>query len=446
MRDEEKEFYLKNVIQVNRMISIIFFCFIFLPFSLLMGNVAHFWSIPISYLCFLQIIIVATYSVNLFIGRGLHLHKVYQFTGVISSCLLIGLISANGYVGIYISFGFFPFMAALYYNKNFTRFASAVSFASMIISMIYRTSVVSTVHPISGVPYSPAEFFWAYVPGFSIELFFAHLIAMAMTKRGARNLKMLFSLVAESNEMNLELTEKNIELENTQNKILLFLSKILGSHDLFTGNHVIHTKTYVGIISRELRSKGYYTDELTDETIATYEIAAVMHDIGKIHIPEGILNKIGKFTAEEFQIMKSHPEEGKKLLQYLPEMKNGNFNKIAEDMALYHHEKWDGSGYPKGISGKQIPLCARIMAAADVLDALISRRLYKEPMTIEQAMCVFRELKGIQFEPCISDAVLARKEDFVSFDMYFKQEEEQNNITELEWWKRYHEYQTKNKK
>jgi HD-GYP domain-containing protein (c-di-GMP phosphodiesterase class II) len=115
-------------------------------------------------------------------------------------------------------------------------------------------------------------------------------------------------------------------------------------------------------------------------------------------------------------------------------------------MALYHHEKWDGSGYPKGISGKQIPLCARIMAAADVLDALISRRLYKEPMNIEQAMCVFRELKGIQFEPCISDAVLARKEDFVSFDMYFKQEEEQNNITELEWWKRYHEYQTKNKK
>lgn len=331
-------------------------------------------------------------------------------------------------------------MAALYYSKNFTRFTSIISFITMIVSMIYRTSTTNAVHPINGVLYTSSEFFWAYVPGFAIELIFAHLIAMSMTKRGSRNLRKLFSLIDKSNTINEELSEKNNELENTQSKIILFLSKILGSHDLFTGNHVIHTKTYVGIIAQELREKGYYLEELTDETIATYETAALLHDIGKIHIPEGILNKIGKFTAEEFQIMKSHSEEGKKLLQYLPTIKDGKFNTIAEDMALYHHEKWDGSGYPNGIAGTKIPLCARIMAAADVLDALISRRLYKEPMSIDEAMCIFRELKGLQFEPCISDAVLNRQKDFASCDMYFKQEEEQNNITELEWWKKYHEY------
>ena len=109
-------------------------------------------------------------------------------------------------------------------------------------------------------------------------------------------------------------------------------------------------------------------------------------------------------------------------------------------MCLYHHEKWNGTGYPKGLEGDKIPLCARIMAAADVLDALLSRRLYKDPMTIDEAMDIFTELKGIQFEPCISDAVLAKKDTIENCDKFFKEEEEKVNITELAWWKRYHEY------
>ena len=240
--------------------------------------------------------------------------------------------------------------------------------------------------------------------------------------------------------MNLLLTDKNSVLEETQSRIIQFISKILGSHDLFTGNHVNHTRTYVGIIARKLKENGHYSDVLTNEEISTYETAALLHDIGKIHIPEGILNKTGKFTPEEFQIMKIHPEEGKKLLQYLPPVSDGKFNCIAEDMCLYHHEKWDGSGYPFGISGTKIPLCARIMTAADVLDALLSRRLYKEPMTVDQAMHIFRDLSGIQFEPCISKAVLDSRTEIDSFDSYFKGEEEQNNLSELEWWKRYHDY------
>lgn len=412
----------------------------FVPLALFGGNIGKLWSIPLDYLLFLQTIAILTYAVNIFSSKVLKLHNFGKYLAIISSCMLIGIVSANGYVGIYISYGFFPFMAALYYSKKFTRIASIISFISIVLSMLYRTHQVLQCNPITGQIYTPMEYFWTFTPGFTIEIIFTHLIAMAMTTRGENNIKALFSLIDETNQMNLLLTDKNSVLEETQSRIIQFISKILGSHDLFTGNHVNHTRTYVGIIARKLKENGHYSDVLTNEEISTYETAALLHDIGKIHIPEGILNKTGKFTPEEFQIMKIHPEEGKKLLQYLPPISDGKFNCIAEDMCLYHHEKWDGSGYPFGISGTKIPLCARIMTAADVLDALLSRRLYKEPMTVDQAMHIFRDLSGIQFEPCISKAVLDSRTEITSFDSYFKGEEEQNNLSELEWWKRYHDY------
>ena len=200
----------------------------------------------------------------------------------------------------------------------------------------------------------------------------------------------------------------------------------------------MHTRKYVEIIAKELKKGGYYQKELTDENIELYSTAAFLHDIGKIHIPEGVLNKIGKFTPEEYQLMKIHPEEGKKLLEYLPQIEDGTFNEIAKQMAYCHHEKWDGSGYPNGLKGKEIPLCARIMAAADVLDALISQRLYKEPMPVEEAMEVFERSKGMHFEPCIADAVINLKNLISIIDEDFKTTEASTNAEELEWWMKYH--------
>ena len=136
--------------------------------------------------------------------------------------------------------------------------------------------------------------------------------------------------------------------------------------------------------------------------------------------------------------MKSHPEEGRKLLEFLPKIDDGKFNEIAIQMAYCHHEKWNGTGYPRRIAGEDIPLCARIMAAADVLDALISQRLYKDPMSIDDAMKVFEESKGQHFEPCIADAVIACKEEIRKIDAQFKSEESAKYNEELQWWYRYH--------
>jgi HD-GYP domain-containing protein (c-di-GMP phosphodiesterase class II) len=197
----------------------------------------------------------------------------------------------------------------------------------------------------------------------------------------------------------------------TQYKIIQFVSQVLGSHDLFTGRHLLHTRKYVEIIAKELRDLGYYREQLTDENIELYSTAALLHDIGKVHIPEGVLNKIGKFTPEEYELMKIHPSEGKKLLEFLPVIDDGTFNEIAMSMAYYHHEKWDGSGYPYGLKGEEIPLSARIMAVADVFDALISDRVYKKAFSFEKAMSIIQEESGTHFDPEVVKAFMLDPED-----------------------------------
>ena len=232
------------------------------------------------------------------------------------------------------------------------------------------------------------------------------------------------------------------ELKENQFYLMEFVAQILGSHDLFTGRHVIHTKTYVGLIALKLRELGYYKDELTDETIKNMKAAAFLHDIGKIHIPEGLLNKNGRFNKTEFELMRCHPEEGAKLIDFLPLVDNGNFNKIAEEMTLCHHEKWDGTGYPYHLKGTEIPLSARIMAAADVLDALLSQRLYKSPMPISDAIETFKQSSETHFEPCIVEAVVALQQEIDETDRTFKEVEAATNEEELAWWNNYHQMMT----
>jgi HD-GYP domain-containing protein (c-di-GMP phosphodiesterase class II) len=147
---------------------------------------------------------------------------------------------------------------------------------------------------------------------------------------------------------------------------------------------------------------------------------------------------MGKYTEEEYEIMKTHPMEGRKLLEGMPLIDDGTFNTTAKEMALYHHELWDGSGYPYGVAGDTIPLCARIMGAADVLDALISPRLYKKPMSVEEAVKFFEEEKGKAFEPCIAEAVISLKNEIITIDRDFKTFEGARFDEELARWKKYY--------
>ncbi len=228
-------------------------------------------------------------------------------------------------------------------------------------------------------------------------------------------------------------SEKTKLLETTQIRLMDFVPRILDSHEIFTGHHVRHTVVYVEMICHELVRRGVYADILTPEKIQLYSVAANLHDIGKVHIPDSILNKNGPFTPAEYEMMKNHPVEGRDLVDCMPVIGDGEFNIVAMQMAYFHHENYDGTGYPNGIAGDKIPLCARIMACADVLDALISVRPYKKSFTIEETMEIFRKSKGTHFEPCIADAVLALKDEIITVSQKFKISEQEQEERELEW-------------
>lgn len=181
------------------------------------------------------------------------------------------------------------------------------------------------------------------------------------------------------------------------------------SRDQNTGDHVRKTAAYVAIIMRELRKEHIYEDQLTDEFMADVINSAPLHDVGKIHVPDAILNKPGKLTDEEFEQMKEHTTAGRDIItQAMNTVSDANSTYLAEarNLAHYHHEKWNGKGYPDGLQGTDIPLSARIMAVADVFDALVSRRSYKEPFTFEKAMDIIREGGGTHFDPNVAEAFI----------------------------------------
>lgn len=192
-----------------------------------------------------------------------------------------------------------------------------------------------------------------------------------------------------------------------QNGLILVLADMVESRDECTGQHVRKTAAYTDVIMRELKKEGVYTDKLTDEFISDVFNSAPLHDIGKIKVSDVILNKPGKLTDEEFEIMKTHTTAGSEVIEHamrLVSEKDSSYLKEANNLALYHHEKWNGTGYPMGLKGEQIPLSARIMAVADVFDALVSVRSYKKSFTFEQAMDIIKEGSGTHFDPAIVKA------------------------------------------
>ena len=192
----------------------------------------------------------------------------------------------------------------------------------------------------------------------------------------------------------------------------MMLADMVENRDQSTGDHIRKTAAYAMIVMEKMREKGYYAEQLTDQYITDVVKSAPLHDIGKIQVSDTILNKPGKLTDEEFEIMKTHTTAGKKIIeQTITTMPEADYLKEAEAIAYYHHEKWNGKGYPCGLAGEEIPLSARVMAVADVFDALVSKRCYKEPFSFEKAMSIIEEGAGSHFDPKVADAFLASSEE-----------------------------------
>jgi energy-coupling factor transport system substrate-specific component len=197
-----------------------------------------------------------------------------------------------------------------------------------------------------------------------------------------------------------------------QTNIITVLGDMVENRDETTGGHVRRTAAYAELIARELKDRGK-EPEIDDAFISTIAVAAPLHDIGKINISDVILNKPGKLTDDEFAEMKKHTVYGRDMLvRASKNLGETAYLKMAKEIAYSHHEWWDGSrGYPERLNGKDIPLSARIMAVADVFDALVSRRSYKEPFSFEQACDIIREGAGSHFDPLVADAFLSAEEE-----------------------------------
>ncbi|MBR3279105.1 MAG: HD domain-containing protein [Lachnospiraceae bacterium] len=208
-----------------------------------------------------------------------------------------------------------------------------------------------------------------------------------------------------------ESQRKNEAISTFQSGMINVMADLVESRDQSTGEHIKNTSAYVEIICDELIKEGKFADILDEEFKNNIVSSAPMHDIGKIKISDTILNKPGKFTDEEYEIMKTHAEEGAKIIRTVKktvdnqELKE-NYLGEAENMAHYHHEKWNGKGYPCGLKGEEIPLSARIMAVADVFDALVAVRVYKPAMPFEKAISIIKESSGEHFDPVIVEAFL----------------------------------------
>ena len=213
-----------------------------------------------------------------------------------------------------------------------------------------------------------------------------------------RNNSMVNSLAELSERIRKEMEYK----EKIQGHVTDALASVIENRDEGTGGHVARTKAYVGIIAHAMQKDPVFADKLPDEELERIVSAAPLHDVGKIAVSDTILLKPGKLTPEEFEKMKVHTVEGGRIIRNIfADLEDKEFLNTAEEIATSHHEKWNGQGYPRGLSNDQIPISARIMAVADVFDALISERVYKKAMPPEEAFSVILSGSGTHFDPDI---------------------------------------------
>lgn len=389
MTDYEQDFFYENISRVNKIVQTILFCATVVPIIFLLLSLLKIFRMSLMYSFCVFAYIFSCSIIEVFLNGEEKLKKVSMYFGLLSCCGIVFLLFANKTVNPSISLAIIPIISCLYYNKRLTVFINIVDFILIVLASILRLGC----------------FHLGFVIGLLMEMVFLTLCTYWVLDKTMRSHLQILSLSQTREEIFNQLQQKKLDLQNTQYKIIQFIGKCLGGHDMFIGRHVIHVQEYVELISRGLKDLGYYNTVLTNDEIKAFSSAAFLHDIGKVHIPREILNKHTPLTEQEFEVLKNHTGEGKRLLDLLPQIDNGHFNEIAIQMAYSHHEHWDGTGYPIGLKETTIPLCARILAVADALDKFITEAPKKEN-SVMYALKKLDEEADVKYEKVIVDVVI----------------------------------------
>ena len=222
-----------------------------------------------------------------------------------------------------------------------------------------------------------------------------------------------------------------IETESREMTIFA-LAKLAESRDPETGAHLERVRTYCRVLARHLQQSGRFSDEVDDHYVRLLYETSPLHDIGKVAIPDDILLKPGRLSASEFEIMKTHTLRGAETIDsLLGQFPNASFLRMARAIVISHHEKFDGSGYPAGLAGEAIPLCGRIVAVADVYDALTSKRVYKDACSHDEALSVIVDDAGKHFDPEVVSAFVAQESQFIEIRQRDKDDLRSNIVNAL---------------
>lgn len=280
-------------------------------------------------------------------------------------------------------------MACLYNEKKYVIYTAILTMPMIVIS--HLAAFYLKIVPDEPLITLKGTILYGIVPR-TIEIFAVVILCYTISDRIEKLVNTLAS--------------KNRELYEDQENLILAVSQIIENKSENTGQHVKRVSEYTEVLCKCL---GF-----NDEDSWKISLAAMMHDVGKLMIPESILEKPGKLTAEEFEIVKEHTQYGKQMLETSP----GELFKLSTDIAYNHHEKWDGTGY-RGVKGEDTPVCARCVALADVFDALVSRRAYKEPWPPEKAYEEIVSQRGKQFDPAVVDAFVQNFDKFKDIMMRY---------------------------
>ena len=226
--------------------------------------------------------------------------------------------------------------------------------------------------------------------------------------------------------LKIEVAKRTHEIESGQDVTILAMTSLAETRDLDTGNHIRRTQHYVKALAEQLRDHPKFAWYLTDININLLFKSAPLHDIGKVGIPDSILLKPGKLTPEEFEIMKTHTTLGFEAIAHAETSLGAKveFLTCAKSIILSHQEKWDGSGYPQGLAGEDIPIAARLLAVADVYDALICRRVYKQPIPHPEAVVIMTKGSGLHFDADIIEAFIEIQDEFIEISKKFSDDDE----------------------
>lgn len=390
--DESIEAFLKrNESRVNKYLSYFIFALIpFIPILILLNRVGLFPQLNVGFLLFSWLLLTAFSIHYFFFGKREIMESARKYVLLCFLLVIVFLISITKGINVYLCFCSLVLISCMYFNLYFTGSVALITYVALVVSIILREKNL-----LEGYYIGPKEN-WTIscIIGSSMEYFCYVTLCMFFTKI--------------IREILISIYNHKKVIVDTQDSMIEGFANMIEAKDSNTGGHIRRTSQYVKLISMKLMEKGLYPDQVNPRTIEIMVRSAPFHDLGKISIPEEILNKPDRLSPEEFEIIKSHPTEGAEfIMNKFGVLDDEELINTARDMALYHHEHVDGSGYPKGLKGEEIPVCSRIMAVADILDALLSKRSYKVSYSVGKSLEIMKGMAGKTLDPVVVYALLA---------------------------------------